>query len=339
MSSAPRPDKLLFITSTYPGDAIISSGLLQHLLAKFPAARPTIVCGQPSAALFAEVPRLDRVIPIVKRKHHLHWPSLWRQLIATRWRFVLDLRGSPLTYTLRAAERRVFRPKARQGHQRITEWAHLLGLEELPPPTLWLAPRHETAAEQLLGTGPPVLALGPTANWHAKMWPADRFAELALRLTRHDGILPGARIAVIGRPGDEAAVEPILSAVPDHQLLNLVGKTDLLTLCAVLKRCAMYVGNDSGPLHISVAMGAPGLGLLGPGPGMFGPPQGPYIAPWAKRTDIVRTPKTFEELIAAPDYDPKTVGNLMESISVDAAEVAARRLWHRLHREAAPAAE
>ena len=328
-------EAVLFITSTYPGDAVISTGLLQHLIDVSPLARLTVVCGWQSAPLFTEVPNLQGLIAITKRKHHLHWAELWLRCVTTRWGLVVDLRGSPLAYTLWARKRRVFRPKSPQGGHRISEWAALIDLPELPSPTLWLAPRHEEAVVRLLRDGPPVLALGPTASWSAKIWPAERFAELALRLTDKDGILPGGRVALIGTRGDEEKVRPIVAAIPENRMVNLIGRTDLLTLAAVLKRCAFYIGNDSGPLYISVAAGIPGLGLMGPSPGLFGPPQGPYVAPWAKRTDLVRTTKSREELIGTPDYDYKTVGNLMGSLTVDAAEAAANALWQRLGREAA----
>ena len=331
-------EAILFITSTYPGDAVVSSGLLQHLIDASPLARLTVVCGRPSAPLFTEVPNLEDLIVVNKRKHHLHWAEIWLRCVTTRWSLVVDLRGSLLAYTLWARKRRVFRPKMPQGGRRISEWSALIGLSELPSPTLWLAPRHEEAVDRLLRDGPPVLALGPTANWPAKIWPAERFAELALRLTDKNGILPGARIALIGTRGDEEKVRPIVAAIPENRMVNLIGRTDLLTLVAVLKRCALYIGNDSGPLYLSVAAGIPGLGLMGPSPGLFGPQQGPYVAPWAKRTDLVRTAKTPEELTGTPDYDTKTVGSLMDSLTVDAAEAAANALWRRLSRAAAPQA-
>ena len=341
MTKSAEADKngeaILFITSTYPGDAVLSTGLLQHLINATPHARPTVVCGQQAAPLFTEVPNLNRLIPTTKRKFHLHWAEVWSRCVTTRWKTVVDLRHTALGYTLWARERRLFRPESPQGGRRIAEWAALVGLPELPAPTLWLAPHHDEAATRLLDDGPPVLALGPTASWPAKIWPAERFAELAHRLTRQDGILPGGRVALIGAPGDEDKIRPIVKAIPENRLVNLIGRTDLLTLGAVLKRCGLYIGNDSGPLYISVAAGIPGLGLMGPSPGLFGPPQDPYVAPWAKRTALVRTTKSLEELTGAPDFDPKTAGNLMGSLSVDAAEAAASALWQRLGRAATQA--
>lgn len=323
--------KILFITSTYFGDAVVSTGLLGHLIDRYPEARITIICGRQAAPLFTAVPNLERIIPVVKRKHHLHWFGLWRACIGTRWDIVVDLRASALAYLLLAKKRLPFRPVHLQGGHRTAEWAHLLGLETLPRPRAWIGPEQEAAAAALVPDGPPVLGIGPTANSNGKIWRPEYFAELAQRLTANDGILPGGRIAVFGIAGDTERVQPLLDSIPKERLINLIGRTDLLTAAAVLKRCSLYVGNDSGPLYLSVATDTPGLGLLGPSPGLFGPKQPPYAAPWAKKTAIVRTAIPYEKLVGTPGYDAATTDTLMDSLSVDAAEAGARELWDRCH--------
>lgn len=71
--------RILFITSTRLGDAVISTGLLDHLLRRYPQARFTIVCGPVAAGLFAHMPRRDRTIIMAKRSYDMHWVDLWRQ--------------------------------------------------------------------------------------------------------------------------------------------------------------------------------------------------------------------------------------------------------------------
>jgi len=321
--------RILFNSLTYFGDVVVSTGLLAHLIERYPTARFTIACGRAAAPLMTEVPRLERLIAVAKRPLHLHWFDIMAAALPHRWELVLDLKGSALPYMVMARQRLSFRPRQAQGGDRTTEWAHLLGLDQLPAPQVWTGERHDLAAAQLLGDGPPVIALGPTASWAPKMWPGERFAELCLRLTAPDGILPGARIAFLGTTDDAGRVAGLFEGLPGDRVIDLFGRTDLLTAAAVLKRSALFIGNDSGPLYLSVAAGIPGLGLLGPSPGLFGPPDPPFVAPWAKKTAIARTTLSFEEIISAPDYDHRTAGNLMETLSVDAAEAAARALWRR----------
>ena len=84
--------------------------------------------------------------------------------------------------------------------------------------------------------------------------------------------------------------------------------------------CALFIGNDTGIMHIAAAMGTPTLGL-------FGPSLPENYAPWGPRTAVVRTERSYAEIVGAPDYDYRTAGTQMDSLGVDAVEAAARRLW------------
>ena len=266
--------RILFISSTRIGDAVLSTGLLDHLMRTHPDARFTIVCGRVAEGVFRRMPGLDRLIAVEKRPYSLHWLDIWGQLATTRWDLVVDLRASAIAWLLWTQERRVIQGGRRPGH-RLTHLAALLGIEPPPLPVIWTAPEDTARAAALLPEGRPWLVLGPTANWHRKVWPAERFAELALRLTAPGGALPGAGIAILGGPGDQerSMATPVLTALP--QALDLVGKLDLPEVAAVLARAAMFIGNDSGLMHLAAAAGAPTLGLFGPTPSDEYGPAGP----------------------------------------------------------------
>ena len=266
--------RILFISSTRIGDAVLSTGLLDHLMRAHPEARFTIVCGRVAEGVFRRMPRLDRLIAVEKRRYSLHWLEIWGQLATTRWDLVVDLRASAIAWLLWTRDRRVIQGGRRPGH-RLTHLAALLGIESPPLPVIWTAPEDTARAAALLPEGRPWLVLGPTANWHRKVWPAERFAELALRLTAPDGALPGAGIAILGGPGDQerSMATPVLTALP--QALDLVGKLDLPEVAAVLARAAIFIGNDSGLMHLAAAAGAPTLGLFGPTPSDEYGPAGP----------------------------------------------------------------
>ncbi|MBJ7250382.1 MAG: glycosyltransferase family 9 protein [Acetobacteraceae bacterium] len=266
--------RILFISSTRIGDAVLSTGLLDHLMRAHPEARFTIVCGRVAEGVFRRMPRLDRLIAVEKRRYSLHWLEIWGQLATTRWDLVVDLRASAIAWLLWTRRRAVIQGGRRPGH-RLTHLAALLGVEPPPLPVIWTSPEDTTRAAALLPEGRPWLVLGPTANWHRKVWPAERFAELALRLTAPDGALPGAGIVILGGPGDQerSMATPVLTALP--QALDLVGKLDLPEVAAVLARAAIFIGNDSGLMHLAAAAGAPTLGLFGPTPSDEYGPAGP----------------------------------------------------------------
>ncbi len=256
--------RILFITSTRIGDAVLSTGLLDHLLRENPGARFTIVCGTVAERIFAHLPGLERIIPVTKRRWSLHWLELWWQVAFRRWDLVVDLRGSAMAWLLWTRRRAVMKGGRRSGH-RLLHIAETLGVTPAPRPVAWFGPAEEARAAALLPGGP-WLILGPTANWRVKMWPAERFIALAQKLTGPGGLLPGARLAILGGPGaaEREMAAPVLAALPEA--VDLVGQLALPEVAAVLARGALFIGNDSGLMHLSAATGAPTLGLFGPTP-------------------------------------------------------------------------
>jgi len=315
-----HPMQLLFITSNRLGDAVLSTGLLGHLVERDEAVQVTVACGPVSADIFECLPGLRRVIAMRKQPWAGHWRSLWRQTFSTYWDEIVDLRSSPMTHVLRGRRKRV-RRKAGEGH-RVAALARWYGLEETPAPRLWSNARHAAAGLALIGEGGPILGLGPAANWQGKIWPPERFAELALRLTGPGGPLAGGRIAVFGGPGEEALVRPVLEALPRERTIDLVGGHHLLDVAEALRRCALFVGNDSGLMHLSAAAGVPTLGL-------FGPSRVEHYAPWGQLSEAVTTATAYDDLFG-PGYHRHTTGTLMGTLSVDMAEAGAHRLLERV---------
>lgn len=308
--------KILFITSTRIGDAVISSGVLAYLIERYPGARITIACGPVAAPLFEAVPGLDRIVTVKKARWRSHWLRLWRVTVVDVWDLVVDLRASALAYLVVARRRLVYRADKSWKH-RVESLGELVGSKEPPAPRVWLTPDHEAKAAELVPSDGSLLALGPGAQWRGKCWPAERYAALAVRLTAPDGPMPGAHVAILGSPSERACTRPLVESLPG--CIDLVGAADLLTVAAILRRCALFVGNDSGLMHLAGAAGAPTLGL-------FGPSREVHYAPWGPRTAVVRTTASYDELVGAPGFDRRTSGSLMDTLTVEMAEEGARAL-------------
>jgi len=313
---------ILFVTATRIGDAILSSGLLSHLIDRYPDARITVASGPAAVPLFEAMPGLERVITLRKRRFSLHWIYLWRQCAPRRWDIVIDLRRSAISWLLLTRNRYV-PPTANLETHRVPHLAATLGLSDSPPsPTCWTGPRDEMLAAELVPDGGPVLAVGCAANWPGKQWRPEYFVELVNRLTGSEGPMPDARVAVIAAAQERGQAQPLLDAIPADRMLDLVG-TSLPVAAAALRRCAFFIGNDSGLMHMSAAIGTPTLGL-------FGPSRTSQYAPWGELTATVRTVESYDEIISAPGYDHRTTGTVMGSLTVDMAEKAARTLWNRV---------
>jgi heptosyltransferase-3 len=228
--------RILFVTATRVGDAILSTGLLDKVLTDNPGARVTIACGPAAESLFSAVPGLERLIVLHKMVFSWHWLGLWAACVGHRWDVLVDLRNAPVTRLLRAEKRHHYRAKRSARGHRVEQLSAVMGLEGAPPaPRLWTDAEVEAEATDLVPGGIPILAVGPTANWLAKTWPADRFAALIGRLTGPDGILPGARVAVFGRDDERPQALPVLDAIPLQRRIDLVGAVDLVTAYACRK--------------------------------------------------------------------------------------------------------
>ncbi len=278
--------KILVISSTRIGDAVLSTGIIAHLAAQHPNARFTIACGPVAEGVFTRFPQLERLIIVRKQTYDRHWFRLWQQVIGTHWDLVVDVRGSPLSFLIRARRRAVMRGGRRKGH-RLTHLARVLKLTPPPLPVAWTAPADDAKAAGLLPEGARYFGLGPTANWTGKVWPPERFVALYQALTAPDGPLPGARAVIFGGPGgqERALAAPVLAAIPDA--IDLVGALTLPEAAACLRRCAFFAANDSGLMHLAAAAGTPTLGLFGPTPASEYGPSGRCTAYAAASEQLV----------------------------------------------------
>lgn len=312
--------RLLFVTSNRLGDAVLSTGLLGCLLEQYPDARVTIVAGPASAALFDAVPGLEQLITIRKKPLHGHWFGLWAQLFSTKWDVAVDLRRSALLPML-AANRKLVVPKANGMVHRVRLLGDTVGRASSPPePRLWWQDSDDrTAEETVMPAKGPVLAIGPTANWRGKTWPSENFVSTAAALTEPGGLFPNARIAIFGAPGEQDQTADVIQSLPAERVLDLVGKLPVPSVAACLSKCALYIGNDSGLMHMAAAAGTPTLGL-------FGPSHAELYAPWGSNTQAVRTPESYADLIGTPGFNRHTCDSLMTGLKVETVVKAATTL-------------
>lgn len=301
--------RILFITSNRVGDAVLTTGILSWLLERHPQARLTLACGPVAIELFENIPQLERLLPMAKGRRAAHWRQLWRATVGTRWDLVVDIRHSLFSWLVATKERIVFSPSNQPLHQ-LVQLARAVGAEPPPLPRLWLSERQKTEAAYLVPAKSPVLAIGPTANWAGKQWPAERFAELATRLTAADGLLPNAPVAIFGGPGERAAAAPVIEAIPAERRIDLVERDGLGLAAACLQRCALYIGNDSGLMHLAGAAGVPTIGL-------FGPSREEIYGPFGNKALAVRTPLPYSHFEAEQVFRQPHPKGLMDGIEVE----------------------
>jgi len=288
--------RILFITSNRLGDAVLSTGLLDHLIRMHPDARITVACGPVAEGVFARMPNRVRTIVLDKRPYRLHWPGLWLATATTLWDLVVDIRGSALAWMVPTRRRAVMR---RRSGPKVAQLAAVLRLDPPPLPVVWTAPEDRARAAALLPSDRPIIALAPTANWPPKIWPAERFAALFQAL--RDGPLPGAVPAIFAGPGEveRNTAAPLLRLLPDA--IDLIGRLSVPEAAACLARSALFIGNDSGLMHLAAAAGAPTLGLFGPTDAAEYAPSGRRAAATAAETGKMQDLTVAQALAAASE--------------------------------------
>jgi ADP-heptose:LPS heptosyltransferase len=305
-------NKVLFVTSNRIGDCVISSGILREIARQVPGAEITVACGRPPAPFFRSAPGVERVIVLDKKKAAGHWLTLWRKVVGTHWALVVDIRGSALAWLVRADRRVVYNRGWETGLPKVEMVSRLMGAETPLEPELFIdeRARDEAAAviDPALATAPgPIIALAPIAHQPGKSWPADRWGELVERL-KAEPRFDGWRFMPVGGPGDRPPATPALQAAGALGI-DFVGKGDILASAAAIDRAALFVGNDSGLMHVAAAAGKPTLGLFGPTEWWLYGPRGPRTAMAASNPtrgefapiEALTTERVFEAVIALHD--------------------------------------
>ncbi|MFH1128937.1 MAG: lipopolysaccharide heptosyltransferase II [Candidatus Omnitrophota bacterium] len=103
-----------------------------------------------------------------------------------------------------------------------------------------------------------LLAIHPGASCPSKIWPNGQFAEVADKLIEKYGF----KVFVIAGPKDTALAQNVLENML-HPAVNLGGKTSVSQMASLLKRCNLFISNDSGPVHVGSAVGVPVISIFG----------------------------------------------------------------------------
>jgi heptosyltransferase-2 len=274
-------DRLIVRAPNWLGDAVMALPALEAVRRAY-ADRTIVLAARPSVApLFdEETPAKPDEILVVddtregeqlrdaKADAILLLPnsfgSAWaarRAGIGERWGYRADFRGWMLT-------RAVARPR---GHVHHVEYylslARGLGIDasattpRMTPRASTLADADALLARHGVAAGTRIVGFAPGAAYgHAKRWPPDRVAAVIGGLAGR-----GVRAVIVGAGADRDTARAIESSLPRGvAAVDLVGRTTLRQLIGVVSRCAAFVSNDSGGMHVAAALGVPLTAIFGP---------------------------------------------------------------------------
>jgi heptosyltransferase-2 len=279
--------KIVVRIPNWIGDVLFALPALDSLKAAYPDAEIWLAADAWVEDLFAEGEFAGRIIPLPSLRRSRSLRAAAKALKARRFDAGLLLTNSFSSALLFAAaqipERWGYRrdgrgplltrsvaPKAEDAPSHMVQYylrlLEGLGLKTLPPEIKLSvsaeAEERARAALAELGANPkrPLAILNPGAAYGpAKRWPASRFAEVGrlLQDRKNTGLV------LTGAPGDAAAAAEIAAALSEKPI-NLVGKTTLRELLGIIGRAAVFVTNDTGPMHMANALRVPVVGIFGP---------------------------------------------------------------------------
>ena len=267
---------ILIIKPGAIGDLLELTPVIRALSAGYPGVRISLLVGTyATATLFQHNPHVNEVIVFDKRKEHRSIAALrrlWKGLHSKKFDLVIHFQRSNLkTWILASAALPcrflVYHKSRKQGVHVLDNYLETvapLGMREQNRTLeLYTGKDDDKFAEDLLlhegYTTGIVIALNPGASNPVKQWSGEQFSALADMLAEKIS----AKIIIIGGEEDEALAESIARAARKAKPLVLAGKTTLLQLGAVLRKCNLLVSGDTGPLHLATAVGTRVLGLFG----------------------------------------------------------------------------
>ena len=301
--------KVLFITSTRIGDAVLSTSILNYLKNRFPHCSLYIATGKTAASLFKNFNNIKKIFILKKKFFKIHWLELWSRTFFNKWDIVIDLRGSIISYFLFNKKKYVYKSINKNIH-RLDELAILMETKHLPLPWIPVLKKDMKKISKDFLKLKNSIAIGASANWPAKIWPSKNFVKLIHMFLKEKQFGKKKSIVFFGSSKDLKNIKKITKHLKKIKVKNLCGKLNLIEVAAHLKKCKIFIGNDSGLMHIASASGIPTLGL-------FGPSLESRYAPKGNNSYYIRTKKTFNQLTGAKNFDWNTKKNLMSSLSVN----------------------
>ena len=259
--------RILVFSFSFIGDAVLSTTVIQPLRAHFPDAHITFLVGPRAFDLLAAEPNIDATILYDNRGEHAGWKGRLRLIKTLRlgkFDLVVNLRDSLTARCIGAAHWGMVRGDSnRHAVPRYLEVLQKHGIDTVDAhPHLQLTETEQTEAHRLLweaGLTSERLLVGihPGGNWKYKLWGARNYAQLANVLSKEQK----TSILLFAGPNEwklQVQVVKMMDVPP-----ILIQMENLRHLAALISMCDVYIGNDTGPMHIAAAVDTPVVALFG----------------------------------------------------------------------------
>lgn len=261
-------NKILFITLSNIGDAILTLPVLDFLREKDPYAKITVMSGPRPAELFEKNPYIDRFIAYDKHAPFKEKIGLFNELRRHGFDIIVDLRNSLFGFLLPAGYKTSPFTFISKGAVHMRD-KHLNRIKvdkgfDAKEKSLYISHEDE---EYILGVlkrnniGPAdlIVVISPGARSQTKAWPKEKFMSLCAAVASEFK----ARIFLVGDYAD-IPISRYISDGCGSQVIDITGRTTIPGLACLIKKAGLVIANDSAVLHLSSYLDVPTIGIFGP---------------------------------------------------------------------------
>ena len=303
--------KILFIGNNRLGDAILSTSILNYYSGS--NIKITVVCSPLTENIYKNFTNIKDIIAVNKQKRGKHWLKVYSLLDRVYWDLVIDLRNTIISRLIR--KKKILRiGKANPNAHRVESLCKLINVKKVIAPRIPNSNIAKKKALKIISDKKlflPILAIAPVTNWQRKNWPIENFISLINNLIKKSKNKDSFKsIIILGSEKEKDQCDYLLDKINNINIKNLCGYCDISTVYALLKYCKLFVGNDSGLMHLSAAANTNTLGL-------FGPSKEINYRPWGKKSYFLRTDIDYEDLVNVKGYSRHDSSSLMKTLTVE----------------------
>ena len=250
--------KILIISSNLIGDTILSTGVINYFMKKYQQAKFTFIIGPTAGQIYQNFPNLDKIISIKKQKFNYHWFKIYRNCCKTKWDIIIDLRSSFLSFFLSHKKKFIFKKDKNLHHLDQFKKFFKINNSEL---IIYNNKFELDKVEAKLDKNRKYVIIFPGGNWKPKIWPSEYYNMLIRLLYKN---YRNINFIFVGSLAEEKKyLDKISKYIPKDKFINLMGET-LTQTSSYMKKSHLFIGNDSGLMHLSVASNLKTVCLFGP---------------------------------------------------------------------------
>ncbi len=284
--------RILFIRLGSLGDVVLTTPAIEAVKKAYPEGNIDYLVKKEYAVLLSGNPHIREVIPFDNSGSHKGIGGIFKMaksLKERRYTHIIDLHSNlrsraisaltgktkTLRYKKQALKRRLILRGFSFRTQHVVDTylnaLNSIGIRgEKTVPQIYLTSEEIESARHFLeknavGKNEKIIGLNPGAKWPTKQWPEKKFIELGKKLADSDKY----RLIIFGGKEESATAQSIAKEI-GTAALSVAGRMNLKESAALMAECDLFVSNDSGPMHMAVAVGVPVIAIFGPTVQAFG---------------------------------------------------------------------